>query len=127
MTREEFLSDYIGAFNRGELDTFTRFYAEDVVLDLGGRRQLIGRQAIRDFYSGVFEKIRETLTVEQLVMDEHGLACIVATEFHALEDWPDFIAGPIRQGESIFIESFIFYTIGDDGKFTRIRTTRSKG
>jgi hypothetical protein len=127
MTRDEFLSNYIGAFNRGELDTFTRFYAEDVVLDLGGRRQLVGRQAIRDFYSGVFEKIRETLTVEQLVIDEQGLACIVATEFHALEDWPDFIAGPIRKGESIFIESFIFYTIGDDGKFTRIRTTRSKG
>lgn len=127
MTRDEFLSDYIGAFNRGELDTFTRFYAEDVVLDLGGRRQLVGRQAIRDFYSGVFEKIRETLSVEQLVLDEQGLACIVATEFHALEDWPDFIAGPIRKGESIFIESFIFYTIGDDGKFTRIRTTRSKG
>jgi len=127
MTREEFLSDYIGAFNRGELDTFTRFYADDVVLDLGGRRQLVGRQAIRDFYSGVFEKIRETLTVEQLVMDEKGLACIIATEFHALEDWLDFIAGPIRKGESIFIESFIFYTIGDDGKFTRIRTTRSKG
>lgn len=127
MTRDEFLSDYIGAFNSGELDTFTRFYAEDVVLDLGGRRQLVGRQAIRDFYSGVFEKIRETLSVEQLVLDEQGLACIVATEFHALEDWPDFIAGPIRKGESIFIESFIFYTIGDDGKFTRIRTTRSKG
>lgn len=127
MTRDEFLNNYIGAFNRGELDTFTRFYAEDVVLDLGGRRQLVGRQAIRDFYSGVFEKIRETLSVEQLVLDEQGLACIVATEFHALEDWPDFIAGPIRKGESIFIESFIFYTIGDDGKFTRIRTTRSKG
>lgn len=127
MTRDDFLNDYIGAFNRGELDTFTRFYAEDVVLDLGGRRQLAGRQAIRDFYSGVFEKIRETLSVEQLVMDERGVACIIATEFHALEDWPDFIAGPIRKGESIFIESFIFYTIGDDGKFTRIRTTRSKG
>jgi hypothetical protein len=127
MTRDEFLSDYIGAFNRGELDRFTRFYAEDVVLDLGGRRQLVGRQAIRDFYSGVFENIRETLSVEQLVMDEQGLACIIATEFHAFEDWPDFIAGPIRKGESIFIESFIFYTIGDDGKFTRIRTTRSKG
>jgi hypothetical protein len=126
MTKDEFLSDYIGAFNRGELDGFTRFYAEDVVLDLGGRRQLVGRQAIRDFYSSVFERIRETLSVEQLVLDEQGLACIIATEFHALEDWPDFIAGPIRKGESIFIESFIFYTI-DDGKFTRIRTTRSKG
>lgn len=127
MTKDEFLNDYIGAFNRGEFDSFTRFYDKNVVLDLGGKQTLEGRKAIREFYTEVFEKIRETLTVEQLVLDDEGLACIISTEFHALEDWLDFIGGPIRKGESIFIESFIFYTIGPDGTFTRIRTTRSKG
>ena len=61
------------------------------------------------------------------VLDEEGLACIIETEFEALEDWPDFMVGPMEKGDKVFIESFIFYTIGPDGKFTHIRTTRSKG
>lgn len=127
MTKDEFLNGYIAAFNRGDFDGFTRFYDENVVLDLGGKRRLEGREAIRRFYTEVLQRIEETLTVDQLVLDAEGLACIVRTEFRAKEDWPDFIAGPIRRGESIFIESFIFYTIGANGKFTRIRTTRSRG
>jgi hypothetical protein len=127
MTREEFLNDYIGGFNRGDFDAFTRFYDEDVVLHLGQKATIRGRQGIRDFYTGVFARVRETLEVDTVVLDDKGLACIIATEFHALEDWPDFIAGAMKQGESIFIESYIFYTIGQNGKFTEIRTTRSKG
>jgi hypothetical protein len=127
MTKEEFLNNYIGAFNRGDFDGFTRFYDANVVLDLGGKKRLEGRAAIRRFYEGVLQRIEERLTVDQLVLDEQGLACIVRTEFKAKEDWPDFIAGPIRRGESIFIESFIFYTIGPDGTFTGIRTARSRG
>ena len=45
------------------------------------------------------------------------------TEFHALEDWPDFIAGAIRKGESINIVSWAFYKIVN-GRFTHIRSTR---
>jgi hypothetical protein len=33
----------------------------------------------------------------------------------------------MKKGDSIFIESYIFYTIGKNGKFTEIRTTRSRG
>lgn len=127
MTKDEFLNNYIGAFNRGDFDSFTSFYDENVVLDLGGKARIAGRQGIRDFYTGVFGKIKETLEVDQLVIDDTGAACIIKTEFKALADWPDFIAGPIKTGESIFIESFIFYTIGKNGTFTEIRTTRSKG
>ncbi|MCC7463261.1 MAG: nuclear transport factor 2 family protein [Gammaproteobacteria bacterium] len=127
MTKDEFLNGYIAAFNRGDFDGFTRFYDQNVVLDLGGKRRLEGREAIRRFYTEVLQRIEETLTVDQLVLDTEGLACIVRTEFRAKDDWPDFIVGPMRRGESIFIESFIFYTIGANGKFTQIRTTRSRG
>jgi len=127
MTKDEWLQDYIGAFNRGDFDSFTRFYDDDVVLYLGQKAQIRGRQGIRDFYTEVFARVRETLTVDKVVLDDEGLACIIRTEFLALEDWPDFIAGPMTRGQSIFIESYIFYTIGSNGKFTEIRTTRSKG
>jgi hypothetical protein len=127
MTKEEWLQDYIGAFNRGDFDSFTEFYDDDVVLYLGQKAEIRGRQGIRDFYTNVFARVRETLTVDKVVLDDDGLACIIRTEFLALEDWPDFIAGPMTKGQSIFIESYIFYTIGSNGKFTEIRTTRSKG
>lgn len=127
MTKEDWLENYIGGFNRGDFDAFTSFYHDDVVLHLGEKAVIRGKQAIREFYTTVFSRVRETLTVKQVVLDDSGLACIVDTEFHALEDWPDFIGGPIKAGDSIFIESFIFYTIGTHGTFTTIRTTRSKG
>jgi len=126
MTKDEFSNDYIGAFNRGDLATCARFYDENVILHLGSR-VLNGRQAIIDFYTEVFERIRETLTIKSVILDESGLAAEIATEFYCLKDWPEFIAGPIRAGETIRIESFIHYHIGPNGKFTEIWSARAKG
>lgn len=127
MTKDDWAENYIGAFNRADFDSFTAFYADDVVLQLGQKKTLQGKKAIRDFYTGVFARVRETLTIEKIVLDDEGLAAIVGTEFHALEDWPDFIAGPMIKGKSIFIQSIVVYDIGADGKFTAIRSARSKG
>jgi len=97
--------------------------ATRLVLQLGTRKTLRGRQAIVDFYREVKSRIRETLIIRTVIADEAGLAAEVATEFYALEDWPDFIAGPIRKGESIHIVSWVFYTIVN-GRFQDIRSTR---
>jgi hypothetical protein len=126
LSKEEWAEKYIGAFNRGDF-SFTDYYADDVVLYLGQKAVIRGKQGIRDFYTNVFAKVRETLTILDVVLDETGLAGRVATEFHALEDWPDFIAGPMKKGDSIHIESLILYRIGPDGKFTEIRSARNKG
>ena len=125
--RQDWIDSYIGGFNRRDFAAFSAFYADDVVLELGQKKRIFGRQAICDFYAGVFEKVRETLTVDKVVIDAEGLAGVVRTEFHALEDWPDFIAGPMTKGNSIFIESMVLYDIGADDKFTRIRSARLKG
>jgi len=116
--------DYIDCFNRNDFAGFSRYYTDDVVLELP-RKQLRGRQAIVDFYREVKARVRETLQINQIVADEEGLAAEVATEFHALEDWPDFIVGPMRKGESINIVSFVMYRIRD-GKFAHIRSARAR-
>jgi ketosteroid isomerase-like protein len=120
---KQLFADYIGSFNRDDFEGFSKYYAEDVVLELGKRKTLRGRQAIIDFYREVKARIRETLVIQNVVADEDGLAAEVATEFHALEDWPDFIAGPIKKGESIHIVSWVFYRIVN-GRFQHIRSTR---
>jgi SnoaL-like domain len=116
-------AEYIDCFNRDDFEGFSKYYAEDVVLNLNKKKTIHGKQAIIDFYREVKAKIRETLVIHTVVADEEGLAVEVATEFHALEDWPDFIAGPIRKGESIHIVSWAFYKIVN-GRFTDIRSTR---
>ncbi len=116
--------DYIDAFNRDDFEGFSRCYADDVVLELPSK-ELRGRQAIIDFYKVVKARIRETLQIKQVICDSEGLAAELDTEFYALEDWPDFIVGPIRKGESIRIVSFVHYRIRD-GKFAHIRSARVK-
>ncbi len=124
MNRDQF-REYITAFNADDWDGFSRFYAEDVLLDLGGKKQIRGRQGIVDFYKEVKAKIVETLVINKIVMDDEGLAADISTEFRALEDWPDFIAGEIKKGESIHIRSFIIYDINPAGQFQTIRSTRA--
>lgn len=120
---KQLFAEYIAAFNRDDFEGFSKYYADDVVLHLGTRKTLHGRQAIIDFYREVKARIRETLVIRTVVADEAGLAAEVATQFHALEDWPDFIAGPILKGHSIHIVSWVFYTIVND-RFQTIRSTR---
>ncbi len=114
--------DYIDCFNRDDFAGFSRYYTEDVVLELP-RKELRGRQAIVDFYKEVKARVRETLQINQVIADEEGLAAEVATEFYGLEDWPEFIVAPLRKGESIHLVSFVFYRIRD-GKFAHIRSAR---
>jgi hypothetical protein len=123
ITREQY-AEYLAAFNRNDFAGFTKFYADDVVLELPVAT-LKGRQAIVDFYTKVKAKVRETLTIGQFVSDEHGLAVEADTVFLATEDAPDFIVRPMKKGESIHSVSFIFYE-HRNGKFTRIRSARFK-
>lgn len=121
MTRDD-VRAYFDAFNRKDFDGFGRFYAPDVVLDVG-RFVRHGRQGITDFYREVAKTCDERLTVQRIVMDEEGVAVEVDTEFKGLVHNPDFVAGPLVPGESIFITSFIFYTVRDD-QFVAIKARR---
>lgn len=122
MNRQLF-RDYIDCFNRNDFAGFSRYYADDVVLELP-QKELRGRQAIVDFYQVVKARIRETLQITEIVaVDDEGLAAEVDTEFYALEDWPDFIVRPVKKGDSIRIVSFVHYKIRD-GRFAHIKSAR---
>ena len=116
---------YIAAFNARDFDGFTRFYHPDVVLSLGGKRELRGRQGIIDFYTEVMQRCHEKLDIVAVGADENGLAAEVDTEFKALADWPDFIAGPLVPGQSIFLSRLVLYQL-KDGLIAGIRSGRSR-
>lgn len=121
MTKDD-VREYIAAFNRKDFDGFGKFYAEDVRLDVG-RFVRNSRAEILDFYREVAKTCDEKLTLRRIVMDEDGVGIELDTEFKALADHPDFVAGPLVPGQSIFITSFIFYTIRDD-RFVDIKARR---
>jgi hypothetical protein len=63
--------------------------------------------------------------VNKVISSGNQLAADLQLEFVALEDLPDFIAGPMKKGGRIFINTFVFYDLRD-GKFARIRSAEFK-
>jgi limonene-1,2-epoxide hydrolase len=117
--------DYIACFNRDDFEGFGKYYHDDVVFELGGKKRIVGRENILDFYRGVKAKVRETLEILSVAAGDDALAVHVRTDFHGLEDWPDFIAGRLMKGETIRIESLGYYYL-EDGKIARILGARFK-
>ena len=96
--------NYVSCFNANDFDGFGQYYHDDVVFNLGDKKQIVGRENILDFYRDVKSKVRETLDILSVIASEDAIAVHVRTEFFGLEDWPDFIAGPLMKGEALNIE-----------------------
>ncbi|MEO8316320.1 MAG: nuclear transport factor 2 family protein [Pseudomonadota bacterium] len=120
MTKEKFAA-YIDAFNRDDYSSFGDYYDEDVVLVIAGKTELRGRQAIFDFYKQVKSQTQRTIQVNKVIATENALAVELQSEFLALEDLPDFTAGPMKKGGRIFINTFVLYNLRN-GKFAQIRS-----
>jgi hypothetical protein len=120
MSRERFLA-YIDAFNKDDYSNFGDYYDKDVVLVIAGKRELRGRQAIFDFYKVVKAQTQRTIQVNRFIGTGDRIAVELESEFLALEDLPDFTAGPMKKGGRIFINTFVIYEL-KNGKFSLIRS-----
>jgi ketosteroid isomerase-like protein len=120
MSPEAFAA-YIDAFNRDDYSGFGSYYHPEVVLVIAGKTELRGRQAIFDFYRKVKAQTQRTIHIEKVIIAPNRLVAELQSEFLALEDLPEFTAGPMRKGGRIFIHTFVIYELRD-GKFARIRS-----
>jgi predicted ester cyclase len=120
MTAERFRA-YIDAFNRDDYSGFGDFYQDDVVLVIAGKTELRGRENIFAFYKTVKSQTRRTIQVNKVIVTPDRIAAELQSEFLALEDVPDFAAGPLKKGGRIFINTLVLYELRD-GKFSRIRS-----
>jgi ketosteroid isomerase-like protein len=112
---------YIDAFNRDDYSDFGDFYDEDVVLVIVGKKELRGRQAIFDFYRTAKSQAHRVIKVNRLITVPCRIAAELQSEFVATEDAPQFVAGPMKRGDRIFINTFVLYELRH-GKFARIRS-----
>jgi ketosteroid isomerase-like protein len=120
MTEEERLAAYMEAFNRSDYDALRSFYCPDVRLVIGSGKELVGAQAIIDFYRDVKSRTQRTISILQSVSNGETVAAELESEFLALEDIPDFTSGPMTKGDRLYLNSFVFYDLRG-GRYARIR------
>jgi ketosteroid isomerase-like protein len=123
LTDAQFRS-YLAAFNRSDFDGFGRFYAPEVEF-FGRAAHLRGRDEVVRFYRDVKSRVRETVTLHGIIVTPRAIVADLATELHALEDWPDFPTGPLALGETRRSQNFIWYDVAED-RFTRIRSAHHR-
>jgi hypothetical protein len=112
--------EYLAAFNRNDFEGFGRFYARDVIFE-GRAGKFSKRDDVLNFYRDVKSRVRETLTLHDIVIAEQDIVADLETELYALKDWPAFPTGPIRKGQTIRSRNFIWYDVRDR-RFVRIRS-----
>lgn len=115
---------YLAAFNRADFAAFGAWYADDVIFH-GQAAQLVGRDAVLDFYHRVRTYLDERVDLLGSVIARDGsrIAAELRTTLVAHRDWPDMPTGPMRAGDQRQSVNFAMYEIAN-GTFTRVRTAR---
>ncbi|MEO5707369.1 MAG: nuclear transport factor 2 family protein [Alteraurantiacibacter sp.] len=124
MTEDDFRS-YIAAFNADDFAGFGKFYADDVVFELGAMKRIVGRDNILAFYAQVKAHITEVVTPLDVIVTPTRVAMHCRTNFDTFADWPDFEIWPTRAGDHREVETIAMYEVSGD-RFTHIRGARFK-
>jgi ketosteroid isomerase-like protein len=114
---------YVSAFSNGDFERFSRFYTEDVRLELGSVPPLLGRQAIIDFYRPMFATVRESLVINSVQATDTGIELDAITRFTAIQDAADFVIGALKRGEYIEGRVLVSYQLRA-GQICRIGVRR---
>lgn len=112
--------DYIAAFNRSDFDGFAKYYAEDVVFE-GRGRHFKSRAEVLAFYREVKSRMRETIEIKDIIVGDNDMMANIVTELYAERDWPEFVTGPVKKGQVILSENFVWYQV-KAGRFVHIRS-----
>ena len=115
---------YTAAFSNSDPSRYTRFYTDDVELLLGSVPPMRGKQAIADFYTAMFERVRESLTVHSIEASEQEIVSDTTSRFTAVADAPDFVVGALGKGDYIEVRVIVTYSLRD-GLIERIAVKRA--
>jgi len=117
---EQDFRDYIAAFNRSDFPGFSKYYAENVEFE-GRGRHFRSKAEVLAFYREVKSRMKETIEIRDIIVGDTDMVANIVTRLEADRDWPEFVTGPIRKGEVILSENFVWYEM-KGGRFVHIRS-----
>lgn len=120
MSRGRF-ADFIGALNSGDYPVFEASCNDDVTLSVLGKKELRGPRTVFDLLKGDKARAEQTIRINRVITVGDLLVAELQTEFAAIDDVADSIAGPIEKGQKVSIINFLFHDLRD-GKLSRIRS-----
>lgn len=118
MTVNEFL-EYIDYFTSQQYD---QYYTDDVVFHLPANK-LVGKQAVKEWYTNLNRYIQEIIYVKKVLSEGDAVIAHLVTDFRCIQDWPEFHIRPMKKGEVYRGEYLVLYKLRG-GRFCRIRAAR---
>lgn len=113
---------YIQAFNSGrDAELVEEWFTEDCIFQ-SGPRLLHGRDALLEFLNWAHDGIREIIRAQTVLQDENHLFAEIDMDFHAIRDRPDFLFGPLKEGEFHTVKFFVLYRLRD-GKVAHLKAS----
>jgi hypothetical protein len=105
---------YVADFNKGDdAACVAHYYTEDTVIE-GPDRTMHGREEWTAMLQFVHQGIRERLTPLAYAQSGDVLLAEMQVEFTATEDCPNFLYGPLKQGETMTSRFFASYKLRGD-------------
>ncbi len=119
---EQDLRDYLAAFNRSDFEGFGRYYASDILFE-GQGGTFRSREEVLAFYREVKSRVRETVTLNDVVVGDGEMLADLTTELVAMRDFPGLASGALRQGETRRSQNFVWYQFRGR-EFVHVRSAR---
>ena len=119
---EQDLRNYLDAFNHSDFEGFGRYYASDLLFE-GQGGTFRSREEVLAFYREVKSRVRETVTLNDVVVGDGEMLADLTTELVALRDFPELASGALRQGETRRSQNFVWYQCRGR-EFVHVRSAR---
>lgn len=114
-------TDYMDAFNRYDDAALLRdFWTEDCVMRSAGR-VVTGHAEMMAFLDWAHDGILETMRPKVVMEQGDRIFAEIDMDFTATRDRPDYVFGPLKQGESTTVKFFVLYKIRD-GKVAELKS-----
>lgn len=122
MGKEQFVK-YIEAFNRKDYALLETCFHEDVLLGIGGSKELQGKNDVLDFCKSMELHVESNIEVKRYVASGNLLAAELQFELTALKDVSDFITGPLKKGSRTLLTVFALCNVRED-RFEQVRLAK---
>lgn len=120
-------AQYLQRFSAGD-DRYSELYDPQVIFEHDPKWGVLrGRQAIVEFYRKIRTQVKETVTLNTVVIDnERGLmAAEITTELVAIRDGVDMPSKTMNAGDTLLITGTVYYGL-KKGRIVSIRSGREE-